>query len=586
MSVVVVVFFLLLVVVVVFLLLPPMSSMLARSRRKTPPPSVWGTKSLAQNTRPATDDDLPPGWIRVKSKSSKSGAVYYAHPATKRTQAEHPDPNHPANGRFDPQLSGASVALEADEEKKDQRRATEEAREAEAAAREEGVRQARVAKRALEQAVVAEAPKSGDGHGSEDEGDAISAEEVRKWNETEEVREREEAEARRAEAEAERLRREEEERERREEEKRMEAERKKSEKEERERRRAAREMEDKENAYEAALAASKRKRDREEAERRKKEEDELKAKEDSRWKAREDLVLAQPASPPSSPPQSFVDDMPLQMKAAPKAEKPVLVKPQRIPEPSDPVACACLDVFKAGSRIGRHVLSGAKQSWTLGRAQEQVTILLGHESISRKHAEVSRQGMFTFLVDLGSAHGTVLNDQKIQKHCQERLCSGDNVRFGGSARIYVYREPSTVVQFDVTGTLQRSKSAGLTEVKAPPMDSPRQAAVAKKPTPAQTAVATPAKPAAPAKPAVAGAPPREPIPVAEKEAPKEAGFDGSEEKAKKAKAAASSSSRSRSGSRDTKRRAREKKRKRSSSSSRSARRKKKRARSPSSSSKS
>ncbi|CAE7797041.1 pigl [Symbiodinium necroappetens] len=55
----------------------------------------------------------------------------------------------------------------------------------------------------------------------------------------------------------------------------------------------------------------------------------------------------------------------------------------------------------------------------------------------------------------------------------ERLCSGDNLRLGGSARTYVYREPTTAIQLSTKGV--RLKTPGLSEqeLPEPPLDSPR-----------------------------------------------------------------------------------------------------------------
>merc|ERR1712187_247701 len=47
------------------------------------------TSSVRSDT--AADEDLPPGWVRMESRS-KPGCFYYAHPATKRTQVERPGP--------------------------------------------------------------------------------------------------------------------------------------------------------------------------------------------------------------------------------------------------------------------------------------------------------------------------------------------------------------------------------------------------------------------------------------------------------------------------------------------------------------
>jgi len=147
-------------------------------------------------------------------------------------------------------------------------------------------------------------------------------------------------------------------------------------------------------------------------------------------------------------------------------------KNQRIQEPSDHIEAPCFDVFKGGERIGRFILSPTQKTWTIGRCPP-VDIRAGHETVSRKHAQVNRQGCFTFMQDLGSAHGTILNGQKLVKNTLERLCSGDNLRFGCSSRIYVYREPSTAIQINrgikpVQVTIEQ-------DVPEPELESPKNA---------------------------------------------------------------------------------------------------------------
>eukprot|EP00933_Yihiella_yeosuensis_P071647 TRINITY_DN79880_c0_g1_i1.p1 TRINITY_DN79880_c0_g1~~TRINITY_DN79880_c0_g1_i1.p1 ORF type:complete len:755 (-),score=202.20 TRINITY_DN79880_c0_g1_i1:24-2288(-) len=127
----------------------------------------------------ADSEALPPGWIRVASRS-KPGQFYYAHPATKRTQVERPvDPRQkhvqalstptPAPAGAGPQLPSKDVALvvdEDDEETPEERRKKEEARKAEAAARQaaedaerEEVMQKARERRARERAAAAQAAK-------------------------------------------------------------------------------------------------------------------------------------------------------------------------------------------------------------------------------------------------------------------------------------------------------------------------------------------------------------------------------------------------------------------------------------------
>lgn len=136
----------------------------------------------------------------------------------------------------------------------------------------------------------------------------------------------------------------------------------------------------------------------------------------------------------------------------------------RIPEPGDPVAQPCFDVFKAtadfkaGARIGRHYLAGTKTVWLVGHdpaGAPRTDVEMHHESIAARHAEVTRQGIFMFLTDLGSNYGTIVDDQRLEPHMAVRLCTGANVRFGRSSRVFVFREPSAL-RLTMAGALQQA----------------------------------------------------------------------------------------------------------------------------------
>ncbi|CAE7443633.1 unnamed protein product, partial [Symbiodinium necroappetens] len=88
-------------------------------------------------------DVLPPGWIRVESRS-KPGSFYYAHPATKRTQLERPvDPRYAQREKpkavVEPQPAPAQdpVTVDDDAETLEEKQKREEERKAEQKAREE-----------------------------------------------------------------------------------------------------------------------------------------------------------------------------------------------------------------------------------------------------------------------------------------------------------------------------------------------------------------------------------------------------------------------------------------------------------------
>ncbi|CAE7438485.1 PARP6 [Symbiodinium sp. CCMP2592] len=90
---------------------------------------------------------------------------------------------------------------------------------------------------------------------------------------------------------------------------------------------------------------------------------------------------------------------------AERMKKEIEAKHQKvlpIPEPSDEIPMPCFDVFKGGNRIGRFLLKPQQKSWLLGRAPVGVDFRLGHETISRKHAQVQP--------DVPSPHQLVAQD--------------------------------------------------------------------------------------------------------------------------------------------------------------------------------
>eukprot|EP00927_Polykrikos_kofoidii_P059405 TRINITY_DN54563_c0_g1_i1.p1 TRINITY_DN54563_c0_g1~~TRINITY_DN54563_c0_g1_i1.p1 ORF type:complete len:707 (+),score=133.41 TRINITY_DN54563_c0_g1_i1:171-2291(+) len=469
----------------------------------------------------AVEDELPHGWLRMESRTKK-GVFFFAHLASGHTQTEKPtgketkkhlqnhqcaasiasrrrvmsrtSPHHVTQIDLD-----APTVQERRAEREAKRKAAEEARrlaiqqaEVEEASREEAVRKARVERKAWELAAEAAAAQVEEAEVTEarkqktmslvehadtdlEEEEVITKEELETWKENEERREKEDAAAE--------LRRiMEEETRKREAAVAAEAERVRKEEEDRRRRSEETEMARRVAEYEEALASARRK-----------------MQEDARRKVREQFlqgalpnVEARPVCTkqygdvgsmmrPSSIHMNLPSGVPEQVKGATRfnaqdssvlasqqqqngvadfSVDPLQPKVPRIPEPSDSVAASCFDVFKCGACVGRHVLSGAKQAWTLGRAPELVDLVLNHESISRKHAVITRRGMFMFLCDLGSAHGTVVDGHSLGKHVPVRLGRGANIRFGASTRVYMYREPG--VHFDpLRGTLRQGSGLSI-----------------------------------------------------------------------------------------------------------------------------
>jgi hypothetical protein len=68
----------------------------------------------------------------------------------------------------------------------------------------------------------------------------------------------------------------------------------------------------------------------------------------------------------------------------------------------------------------------AKDVLTIGRV-DTLDIVLSDPGVSRKHAEVRREGDEWVVVDLSSTNGTVVNGQPVHRH---RLASGDRIEVG------------------------------------------------------------------------------------------------------------------------------------------------------------
>ncbi|MGD0944302.1 MAG: DUF3662 and FHA domain-containing protein [Acidimicrobiales bacterium] len=81
-------------------------------------------------------------------------------------------------------------------------------------------------------------------------------------------------------------------------------------------------------------------------------------------------------------------------------------------------------VFPDGRRVGV-----GSQVLTIGRLPE-CAIVLDDPNVSRRHAQVRREGDAVFVVDLGSTNGTRVNGIVVREH---RLVAGDVISVGTTA---------------------------------------------------------------------------------------------------------------------------------------------------------
>lgn len=85
------------------------------------------------------------------------------------------------------------------------------------------------------------------------------------------------------------------------------------------------------------------------------------------------------------------------------------------------------------------VFSLDSEEWSLGR-HTQSTIVLTDDGVSRKHARIVREGDRYVLEDLGSANGTFVRGQKVDRHV---LTDGDVFQLGPTVMFrYTYTDAS------------------------------------------------------------------------------------------------------------------------------------------------
>jgi pSer/pThr/pTyr-binding forkhead associated (FHA) protein len=69
---------------------------------------------------------------------------------------------------------------------------------------------------------------------------------------------------------------------------------------------------------------------------------------------------------------------------------------------------------------------------TIGRLPE-CDVILGDPNVSRRHAEIRRQGTGFVVVDLGSTNGTRVNGAGVK---ERRLVDGDEITVGGTKILF------------------------------------------------------------------------------------------------------------------------------------------------------
>ncbi|HEY5945866.1 MAG TPA: FHA domain-containing protein [Kofleriaceae bacterium] len=97
---------------------------------------------------------------------------------------------------------------------------------------------------------------------------------------------------------------------------------------------------------------------------------------------------------------------------------------------------------------------------SVGRSIEEAKLIVLDSSVSRRHAELEQTTGWA-IRDLGSMHGTFVNEQKVETSTE--VHHGDRIRFGDIAMFFVDSAPRLDQRFDIP-TYRLPKEQGLPEV--------------------------------------------------------------------------------------------------------------------------
>ncbi|KAF7803887.1 Nuclear inhibitor of protein phosphatase 1 [Senna tora] len=98
-----------------------------------------------------------------------------------------------------------------------------------------------------------------------------------------------------------------------------------------------------------------------------------------------------------------------------------------------------LEVLKDGQVLDRINLD--RRRHIFGRQIPTCDFVLDHQSVSRQHAAViPHKNGSIYVIDLGSAHGTFVANERLTKDSPVELEVGQSLRFAASTRIYILRK--------------------------------------------------------------------------------------------------------------------------------------------------
>ncbi|KAJ0240549.1 Protein phosphatase 1 regulatory inhibitor subunit PPP1R8 [Hirschfeldia incana] len=151
-----------------------------------------------------------------------------------------------------------------------------------------------------------------------------------------------------------------------------------------------------------------------------------------------------PAKPPPPPPLAQrlpPETTPLPSTAQTQigASQSTWQPPDWAIEPRDGVYS--LEVVKDGQILDRIHLN--RRRHIFGRQHQACDFVLDHQSVSRQHAVVvPHKNGSIFVIDLGSAHGTFVANERLTKDTPVELEVGQSLRFAASTRVYILRKNS------------------------------------------------------------------------------------------------------------------------------------------------
>lgn len=113
-----------------------------------------------------------------------------------------------------------------------------------------------------------------------------------------------------------------------------------------------------------------------------------------------------------------------------------------------------------GSKFLDFRLSTKRESYFVGRQSDAVDIVLEHESISRRHAELTITPVGVTLSDLASAHGTFVDGRRLKPNAPAPLGDGTRITFAGSSRRFRFRTPAAVAAEELAAGGAAADDAG------------------------------------------------------------------------------------------------------------------------------